>query len=93
MSANSHVKAGKNPRLDSDLWRMVVVADRPCVRKSDILVRTILTDGGLNAVLPVIIHDLPEPAIPHLDLEIGWDELLEIDQEALVEEHGATEVT
>lgn len=77
-----------NSRLDSDL-----VADRTCVRQSDILALTAFTDGGLDAVLPIIIHDLPEHAIPHLALHIGWDELLEVDQEALVKEHGAAKVT
>lgn len=71
---------------------MIVVFERPRVRQSDILVRTSLTDGRLDAVLPLIIHDLPDPAIPHLDLDIRWDEVLEVDQEALVKEHAATEV-
>lgn len=84
---------GINSRLDSDLGRVVIVVDGPSVRQSDILALTAFTDGGFDTVLPVIIHDLPEPAVPHLGLDIGWDELLEQEQEALVEEHGAAEVT
>lgn len=72
---------------------MIFAVDHPSVRQNDVLVRTVLIDGGLDAVLPFIMHELPEPTIPHLGLNIGRDLLLEEKHEALIKEHGAAEVT
>lgn len=55
----------------------MIAVDRPGARQSNLLARTRLADRGLDSMLPVIIHDLLEPAIPNLGPHVVGYELFE----------------